>query len=85
VSKLFRYVQLMDGDWFYPTMHGHYDQCCDCGLVHEIKFKVEDGVVKFQVWRRPKLTAAARRTREVKQRLAELGGRTRRLDGRRPK
>ena len=26
--------------WQYPQMKGYLMQCCDCGLVHEVEFKV---------------------------------------------
>jgi len=37
--------------------------CCDCGLVHTIKFKIEGGVISWQVWRNNRATAAMRRKR----------------------
>ena len=27
-------------DWQYPTMTGYRMGCCDCGLVHDMEFKV---------------------------------------------
>jgi Zn-finger protein len=27
-------------DWISPKMTGYLMQCCDCGLIHEIDFKV---------------------------------------------
>jgi hypothetical protein len=27
-------------DWSFPLMDGYRMQCCDCGLTHEMEFKV---------------------------------------------
>lgn len=27
-------------EWVEPVMHGYLMQCCDCGLIHEMQFKV---------------------------------------------
>lgn len=35
-----RYRQVQDGEWVKPRMRKYYMQCCDCGLVHKIDFKV---------------------------------------------
>ncbi len=69
-----RYVQIEDGDWFEPSdQRRYYDQCCDCGLTHELNFKVVDGKVLFRTRLRPRETAAARRRVAIKRRIAELG------------
>lgn len=35
-----KYKQIMAGEWARPTMKGHKMMCCDCGLVHQVDFKV---------------------------------------------
>lgn len=35
--------------------------CCDCGLVHRINFRVQNGKVQFQAFRDNRATAAKRR------------------------
>jgi uncharacterized Zn finger protein len=43
-----RYRQEIDREWFKPRMENWYMRCCDCGLVHKIDFKMEDG----ELWMR---------------------------------
>lgn len=40
-------VQIYDGSWY---LLGSYvrDVCCDCGMVHDAQFKVEDGKIMFR-------------------------------------
>lgn len=65
-----RYETVRDGDLVQPKMKGYKMACCDCGLVHEIKFrivskktgKVVNGFkVQFNADRHPRATAAIRR------------------------
>ena len=37
--------------------------CCDCKLVHRLRFKVNKGVLVFQAWRDDRRTVALRRHR----------------------
>lgn len=34
--------------WIYPNMRIYRLGCCDCGLIHDLKFKVEGNRVKFK-------------------------------------
>ena len=64
------YMQIEEGDWIEPQ-HGKFvDQCCDCHLVHVMKFAVIDrktrkavtGVqVQFKLKIDRRRTAASRR------------------------
>ena len=65
-----RYQKVAKDEWVQPKMTQYRAACCDCGLVHEIKFRVLDaktgnpvkGVkVQFQVSRHNRATAAIRR------------------------
>ena len=38
------YQQLWDGSW-YKLDDTYLHQCCGCGLVHKIDFKLENGVL----------------------------------------
>jgi hypothetical protein len=59
-----RYIQ-DDGEWFEPKQRGFRQQCCHCGLVHEIDFRVNArGRVEVRFFQHPKATAAARRSRK---------------------
>lgn len=33
--------QIYDGDWIAP-LKGFQEECCGCGLVHNVDFKVQD-------------------------------------------
>ncbi|HET7321161.1 MAG TPA: hypothetical protein VFI96_01620 [Longimicrobiaceae bacterium] len=59
-------------EWVYPIMHGYKMACCDCGLVHNMNFRVvrgsdgevlddEEYRVEFQVSRNARSTGQLRR------------------------
>ena len=70
-----RYIKHADSEagwteWFKPRQSpeiGHYRMgCCDCGLVHELDFKVSDnGAVWLRARRNERATAAKRRHRKT--------------------
>ena len=39
--------------------------CCDCHSVHRLRFEVEGGIVRMQVWREGNRTGALRRHRGI--------------------
>lgn len=49
--------------WVYPVMEGYKMVCCDCGLVHDMEFRVTDNYnrVEFRARRNERSTAAVRR------------------------
>lgn len=67
-KKKRRYNPVGDGEWIQPVMNGYRMSCCDCGLVHEINFKiVHNGKkVRLQAFRNQRSTAALRRYRKYK-------------------
>ena len=56
-----KYEQAYDGDIIAPRMDKYKLACCDCGLVHDIKFWVEDEQVFFQIARNNRSTGQKRR------------------------
>ncbi len=64
MSKRTWFHQLESGAWFKPERE-HYDQCCDCGKVHKLKFEIRDGEVWFKAQDMPRLTAQARKKRRI--------------------
>lgn len=50
-------------EWVVPTKRIR-DQCCDCGLIHEIEYRIVGGQVEFRARRHKRATAAARRKRK---------------------
>lgn len=59
------YHHLTDGEWFRPAMRNHHDQCCDCGLVHLMDFRIVTvrgrQRVEYRARRHGKATGGARR------------------------
>lgn len=47
-------------EWVQPITEGYKMSCCDCGLVHELDFRVEKGKVQFRVRRDNRATAGKR-------------------------
>ena len=63
-------VSVEDGVW-YKIAFGKepfIEECCDCGLVHVVEYKVEDGIVwqKFNVDKRRTKRARVDRNRKAK-------------------
>lgn len=75
---------LCDGEWCRPARPTFYEQCCDCGLVHKVHYRVRNGKIEFRAWRDPRRTAKARRVVSYQRRIAGLG-RNRKLDDRKRK
>jgi hypothetical protein len=49
------------GEWIRPRMRDFREQCCDCGLIHRLDFRIVDGAIEFRTRRDGRATAAARR------------------------
>ncbi len=59
------------GEWVQPKRHLYKLMCCDCGLVHNVQFRLigyGDGKkkIQFRAWRNERSTALARRHRKKK-------------------
>lgn len=46
--------------WVQPVRRGYLMACCDCGLVHRMDFRINDGRVQFRAQRAPRYTARER-------------------------
>ena len=67
------YRQLYDGDSVSIEKGGHWNlQCCDCGLVHRLDFKVSSEATVVEVHQENRRTAAVRRGRDCKKKIKEL-------------
>jgi hypothetical protein len=56
------YPQVENGGWVnVPAGHTLKLACCDCSLVHRIKFRKRDGALQLQFVRDERATAAIRR------------------------
>lgn len=56
-----KYAQVFDGEWVRPQMRKWGMACCDCGLVHEVTFRVLGKVVEFRARRDQRATGQVRR------------------------
>lgn len=54
-----KYHFQIDGEWVRP-MEGYRLRCCDCGLVHDLNFRIVDGKVEFQAFRNNRSTGQIR-------------------------
>lgn len=56
------YYQITDGEWLAVPKRGFKEQCCSCGLVHRVNFRITDkGAIEIQTFRDERATAAVRR------------------------
>lgn len=51
------------GEWVLPIAEGYQMECCDCGLVHTIDFRVVDGRAQMRMRRDKRATLMKRRHR----------------------
>ncbi len=56
-----RYPKVSANEWVQPVRKGYRMACCDCGLVHEIDFRVVKRRIQFRVRRNNRSTAMMRR------------------------
>jgi hypothetical protein len=49
------------GEWIQPVPEGYKIACCDCGLVHNMDFRIYKGRIQFRVFRNNRSTAMMRR------------------------
>ena len=84
MNKRFPLISSKDDDsrgycrWQQPSMQSYMLSCCDCGLVHEFKFRVvyrkkdvkkKRPVVKFKCRRARNYTAQQRKIRGIRIRI----------------
>ncbi len=52
---------LKDGEWVAPIRRGFQLGCCDCGLIHDMDFRVNKGVLRFRMTRNKRATNLRRK------------------------
>ena len=57
------YEEVVEGEWVTPKHRGYRHQCCGCGLVHDMDFRVVDGGVQYRVRVNARATAAVKRAK----------------------
>ncbi len=60
------YDQIYDGEWCTWNLRRNKLQCCDCGLVHVVDYRVRDGKVESRFERDERATQAVRRNRGIR-------------------
>jgi len=61
-----RYYKVAEGEKMRPGASLVRFRCCDCDLVHLMKFSVVDGEVEIVAWRDERATAASRKRKTSK-------------------
>ena len=56
------YYQVTDGEWVRVVKRKFRDQCCQCGSIHVMDFRVVDNAIEFRATFDPQATAASRRS-----------------------
>ena len=57
------YYHITDGEWIAVPRRGFKEQCCDCGLVHKLNFRINaKGDLEIQTTQDARATSAVRRT-----------------------
>ncbi len=62
-------AQVIEGEWYEPTLTEHFEECCHCGLTHKMQYRVLNkagdvltGVrIELRCWVDKRRTSAARR------------------------
>ena len=62
MGKRVVYHVISYGEWTRPRTRNFREQCCDCGLIHRLDFRIVDSRVEFRTRRDDRATAAARRS-----------------------
>lgn len=60
------YEQTKENEWIQPVSRGYKMACCDCGLVHDLDFRVKGGRAQFRVRRNNRSTGQLRRWNNIK-------------------
>jgi len=50
-----------NGQWFKIKGRKHRIACCDCGLVHDLEFRIRKGKIEFRAFRHNRATGQKRR------------------------
>lgn len=68
-KKTIEPIQLKSESWYVLGIGSapFYEECCDCGLVHKISYKIENGRIFVNYARHDRETAKARKRRNQKE------------------
>jgi hypothetical protein len=57
------YAEVKSGQWVQPVRRGYKMECCDCGLVHTLDFRIRSRRIQMRAFRDNVATANKRRAR----------------------
>lgn len=55
-----KYSEPKANEWVQPVKVGYRLACCDCGLVHDMDFRVKSGRIQFRARRNNRATSGIR-------------------------
>lgn len=55
-----KYQQVEDGIWYHQPKKDK-TACCDCGLVHDVEWRMKNGKLEMRFFRNNRATAQVRR------------------------
>lgn len=65
-----RYPKVKNGEWVQPISRGYRMACCDCGLIHQMNFRIvrygKRQSIQFQAERHNRATATYRRRNGIR-------------------
>lgn len=67
-----KFQQAYDGVWIQPVRAGWQMACCDCGLVHDVSFRILNGRIQLKAYRNKKSTYNRRRTKKILNSLKKI-------------
>ncbi len=56
-----KYDNPKEGEWIQPIRKGYKFRCCDCGLVHNMDFRIRKRRAQFRAFRNERSTGQIRR------------------------
>jgi hypothetical protein len=59
------YPKASENEWIQPSRKGYKMACCDCGLVHELDFRLYKGRIQLRGRRNNRATAQIRRRKHM--------------------
>lgn len=59
------YKKVKENEWQQPIRKGYKMRCCDCGLVHDMDFRIYLGRVQLRARRNNRATAQIRKHKKT--------------------
>jgi len=56
-----KFKDVGENEWQQPIKKGYRMACCDCGLVHDVDFRIVNGKIQLRMRRNKRSTSQMRR------------------------